>query len=127
MAIALTATDRLEEGLPAFRRAAEVDPGNGDMQRNLAAALFDHREIDEAAAHAERAVALQPGDATARDLFGRILAVQGRLAEAQAQFERALQLAPDFDEARENLVKLQRLTAGALAQALDSSSSWACV
>ena len=110
--IALAATDRLEEALPAFRRAAEVDPGNGDMRRNLAAALFDHREIDEAAAHAERAVALQPGDATARDLFGRILAVQGHLAEAQAQFERALQIAPDFDEARENLAKLQQLMAG---------------
>ena len=83
------------------------------MQRNLAAALFDHRDLDEAAVHAERAVALQPGDATARDLFGRILAVQGHFVEARAQFERALQIAPDHGDARDNLAKLQRLMAGA--------------
>jgi Flp pilus assembly protein TadD len=47
----------------------------------------------------------------AHDLLGRILAVQGQLAEARAQFERALKIEPDYDDARENLVKLQRLQA----------------
>ena len=109
--IALLATNTLDEGLRAFRRAVELAPDNGDMRRNLAAALFDRREIDEAAVHAERAIALQPADATAHDLFGRILAVQGDLAGARAQFERALQIAPDDPDAREDLAKLQRLTA----------------
>ena len=111
LGIALLATNNLDEGLRAFRRAVELDPDNGDMRRNLAAALLDRREIDEAAVHAERAVALQPADATAHDLFGRILAVQGDFAGARAQFERALQIAPDDPDAREDLAKLQRLTA----------------
>jgi Flp pilus assembly protein TadD len=81
------------------------------MRRNLAAALFDHRDIDAAAVHAEQAVSLLAGDATARDLFGRILAVKGNLAGARAQFERALQIAPNDVDARQNLATLEQLAA----------------
>lgn len=111
LGIALIAAERLDDALGAFRRAVELDPENADPRRNLATALFDSRNIDEAAVHAAQAVALRPGDAAAHDLFGRILAVQGRLAEAQAQFERALQAAPDYEEARENLARLEQLKA----------------
>ena len=111
LGIALVAAERPDEALDVFRRAVELDPGNADRRRNLATALFDSRNIDEAALHARQAVALRPGDPAAHDLFGRILAVQGRLAEAQAEFERALQVAPDYQEARENLARLERLKA----------------
>ncbi|OFW34748.1 MAG: hypothetical protein A3F70_14250 [Acidobacteria bacterium RIFCSPLOWO2_12_FULL_67_14] len=111
LGIALVAAERPDEALDAFRRAVELDPGNADRRRNLATALFDSRNIDEAALHARQAVALRPGDPAAHDLFGRVLAVQGRLAEAQAEFERALQVAPDYQEARENLARLERLKA----------------
>jgi superkiller protein 3 len=89
-----------------FRQAAELEPDSSFAQRNLAIALFDHRNADEAAVHAARAIALQPGDAIAHDTLGRALAVQGRLPEARAEFERALQIAPDSVDAREDLVKL---------------------
>jgi tetratricopeptide (TPR) repeat protein len=109
--VALAATNKMEDALGVFRQAAELDPGSGEMQRNLAAALFDHRDLDAAAVHARQAIALRPADAAAHDLFGRILAVQGHLAEARTQFERALQIDTGYDDARENLAKLEQLAA----------------
>jgi len=95
-----------------FAAPAEVDPNNGDSQRNLANALFDHDLVDDAAVHAARAVALQPNDPGAHDVLGRTLAATGKLVEAREQFERALQVAPGDPDARADLAKLQRFMTG---------------
>ena len=103
LAVALDATGQAwTRRSGAFRRAADVRARTTETHpaQPSTNALFDHRDIEEAAAHATRAVALQPDDPAAHDTLGGVLAVQGKYAEAQAQFERALQLAPD-DSTRE--------------------------
>ena len=92
-----------------FRRAVDADPANGRTRRNLANALFDHREVDEAAEHAALAVSLRPDDPLAIDLLGRTLAMKGRFEEAASHFNRALELDPGFEEAREHLNRVRQL------------------
>jgi tetratricopeptide (TPR) repeat protein len=111
LAVSLVATSRLDDAIGVFRRAVNVNPQDGGLQLNLANALFDHREADEAAVHAEQAVALRPGDPAAHDALGRARAVQGKLADARAQFERALQIAPDDADVQEHLTSLKRFAA----------------
>lgn len=110
LAICFVATGRLDDAIITFRRVVDLDPSNADNERNLANALFDHRDADEASVHAARAVELQPGDSAAHELFGRILAVRGKLEEAEREFDRALQLDPHNADAREDLVKLRKFS-----------------
>jgi Flp pilus assembly protein TadD len=110
-AICLVATGKLDDAIPLFRRAAELDPTDADHERNLANALFDRRNVDEASVHAARAVELRSEDAAGHELYGRILAVQGKLGDAKNEFERALQLDPQNAEAKDDLVKLRAFSA----------------
>jgi protein O-mannosyl-transferase len=103
LAISLGATDRLAEGLPLFRQAAELDPANVAFTLNLANALADSGHNQEAIAAADRALALQPATAAAYDVMGRALAAEGRLTDAANAFARALQIAPGDADAREGL------------------------
>ena len=75
LGISLIATGRLEEAIAAFRRAADAAPTDADAQLNLATALADHMDYQEALAYAQRALALQPGNAQAHELVGRLRAV----------------------------------------------------
>jgi superkiller protein 3 len=104
-AVALAVSGRLGEAVQQFRRAAELDPSNGVLQRNLANALVDMRKGDEGIVVANQAIALLPGDAAAYDVLGRALASQQRWVEAGAAFERALQLAPGDREAQDGLAR----------------------
>jgi tetratricopeptide (TPR) repeat protein len=108
-ALSFGATGRWEQAIAAFRRAVEAEPRNGAARRNLANALYDHRDLAEAAVHAKEAASLRPNDPAALDLFGRVLALQGQVAAAIAQFEKALTVTPDDAEIREHLVQVQRL------------------
>jgi tetratricopeptide (TPR) repeat protein len=110
LGIALVATGKNDEAIALFRHAVEVDPGNAQARTNLALALYDRRDVDGAAQHARESVRLKPDDPATRDLLGRALAVQGKLAEARAQFERALQIDPAYEEAREDLKRMSRLS-----------------
>jgi tetratricopeptide (TPR) repeat protein len=93
---------RLDEAIEAFRRASTVDPRQA---RNLANALYDKGDIDQAVAAARRAVAALPDDAHAHDVLGRSLAAQGHVAEAVVHFERALTIDPAHEDARKHLAQ----------------------
>ena len=75
LGISLIATGRLEEAIAAFRRAADAAPTDADAQLNLATALADHMDYQEALAYAQRALALRPGNAQAEHIVGRLRAL----------------------------------------------------
>jgi Flp pilus assembly protein TadD len=106
----LIAANRLDDAVGAFRRAVDVNSNDAWGQRNLAIALLNHRDIEEAAVHAQRAVDLQPDDPAAHDVLGRVLVVQRKLQDAQGQFEEALRIEPDYADAKVDLDEFRRLS-----------------
>lgn len=74
--IIYAATSRLADAVSSFRRAVDVDPKNGNSQRNLATALFDSGDPAGAVDHARQAVRLRPGDREAARLLEQALALQ---------------------------------------------------
>src|SRR6266850_125030 len=103
LGITFIATGRLEEAIAAFRRAAVAAPTDADAQLNLASALHDHRDFQEALVYAQQALALRPADAQTHHLVGRLLALLGRVDEARTHFTRALQIDPGNADAKEDL------------------------
>jgi protein O-mannosyl-transferase len=79
LAILYISAGRVPQALDTFRRAADVDPADGEKRRNLAMALLDSNRIDEAVIEGRRAIALRPDDPVARDLLAQALAKQGQL------------------------------------------------
>ena len=65
-----------QEGATALARAAELSPGDGQVQRNLASMLLDLHDVDGALQHAEAAVRLLPGDPSARTMLAAALAAK---------------------------------------------------
>jgi Flp pilus assembly protein TadD len=68
----------MDEAVPVFRRAAEIEPRNSRARQNLARALLASGNVSEAAAHAQEALALTPGDPAARALLAQIQASQAK-------------------------------------------------
>jgi protein O-mannosyl-transferase len=72
-------------------------------QYNLAVALNDKGNVDEAIAHYQKALQLKPDFVAAHINLGDALLQKSKLAEAMAHFQRALQLKPDSVEAQNDL------------------------
>ena len=72
-------------------------------ETNLATALYENKQSDEAIAHYERAIALRPDYAPAYTNMGAALRSKGRLAEAVAAHEKSLAIQPDNPDTHFNL------------------------
>jgi tetratricopeptide (TPR) repeat protein len=70
---------------------------------NLANALLDRGELDQAIDHFRRAVDSMPGSADVHNNLGIALATRGQSDEAIAEFREALRLAPDSSATHRNL------------------------
>jgi predicted O-linked N-acetylglucosamine transferase (SPINDLY family) len=98
-------------GLIAFRRlewaravdllelAVRYNPDNAHAHAQLAAALQNNAQPDEALKHFERALASRPDDPETHHNMGMTLRVLGRLEEAAEHYRRALDLRPNYPEA----------------------------
>ena len=107
LGIDLVVTENLPRAIEVFSRAVQIDPDSEEAVRDLANALFDHKEFDAAGVHARRALELRPDDAQVHDLLGKVLATRGHFAEARSEFERALAIEPSREDAREDLPRIQ--------------------
>jgi protein O-mannosyl-transferase len=87
------------EAVDAFRRAAAADPSQPRYRLNLARALLDAGQLEEA----QRLSSALPADPAAHDILGRIYLRRGDLPAARAAFERALRIDPGYAPAREAL------------------------
>ena len=72
-------------------------------ETNLATALYENKQFDEAITHYERAIALRPDYAPAYTNMGAALRSKGRLAEAVAAHEKSLAFQPDDPDTHFNL------------------------
>jgi Flp pilus assembly protein TadD len=75
-----------------FRRAVQISPGSAHFRNNLGWALFQLRELDEAARQLEEAARQDPRRAIVHANLGEVRWAQGDRAGAIAAYERFLQL-----------------------------------
>ncbi|MGE3172328.1 MAG: tetratricopeptide repeat protein [Planctomycetota bacterium] len=65
-------TGRVPAAEQAFRRAIELDPGNGRAHLNMAQLLLQNGDVAGARRHLEEALRISPEDAVARQLLERL-------------------------------------------------------
>jgi tetratricopeptide (TPR) repeat protein len=102
---AFDAKGQLEEAIPQFRQALEINPDYATAHNNLGVDLVQQGKFGEAMAHFKLALATAPGYADAHCNLGNILLQQGDLDNAIAQYRSALQFAPDHPQALNNLAR----------------------
>ena len=108
-----------KDALPAFRKAADLMPGDAEAHFNLGVVCKSAGRLDDAAASYRKAIALKPDYAEAHSNLGNTLKDLGRLDEAIASYRRALKIRPDDADAHNNLgTALKDL--GQLDDAIDS-------
>jgi tetratricopeptide (TPR) repeat protein len=105
---ALAALGRWAGAASAFRRAADLNPGELSLRRALAAALARSGKYQESADELGRWVEASPNDAGTRIMFARLLFDLGRNDEAQKQLDKAAKLAgvAAFDESSDSLMDI---------------------
>jgi tetratricopeptide (TPR) repeat protein len=90
---ALAAAEQWAQAEAAFRRAAELEPGDPSVRRSLAVALARRGREDQAADELLKWIERAGGDPENRILLARLLADLGRDEEATAQLDRMVESA----------------------------------
>jgi tetratricopeptide (TPR) repeat protein len=91
-----------EVALANYQKALELDPNCASAHSNLAVALVQEGNLEEAESHYRKALSGQPTAETHNGL-GYVLARRGRTDEAIAEFRKAIELNPKFTPAYNNL------------------------
>ncbi|HLJ51183.1 MAG TPA: tetratricopeptide repeat protein [Bryobacteraceae bacterium] len=99
----LISKGQIEESIPQWRKAAELDPEDEKVQVNLGFALDHQGLIDEAIEHYRKAIALAPEHAAAYDNLAQDLIQRGRLDEAIEAWSSGLSIDPMNPKEQANL------------------------
>ena len=91
------------EGLPMLQRALEINPSSARLHNNLALALENTGQIDQALYHSTQATDLEPEYADAHSNKALLLKVMGRNSEALSAIKKAIKLEPRNPEILNNL------------------------
>jgi tetratricopeptide (TPR) repeat protein len=100
---ALQDQGRIEEAIPHYRRALELQPQLDDARYNLGIALMELGRTDQAIAAFREVLRLNPDHARAHNNIGNALVSRGRTEDAVEEFLRAIALEPSLEVARYNL------------------------
>ena len=101
---------RRDESLQSYRHAAVAGKDDSGLQLQVASALREAGEIEDARRCHERALQLAPDSPVAENSLGNLLGMQGDLVAAEAHYRRALALKPDYAGAYYNLADVKKLT-----------------
>ena len=91
-----------EVALANYQKALELDPNCASAHSNLAVALVQEGNLEEAESHYRKALSGRPTAETHNGL-GYVLARRDRTDEAIAEFRKAIELNPKFTPAYNNL------------------------
>jgi len=103
------ARGRTEEALGYLDVALLARPDDALALKAKAAALHLARRVSEAIPLYRAAIRQRPNDAELLNGLGAAQAERNNFAAARSYFERALEIDPDYEEAQQNLSRLNRL------------------
>jgi Flp pilus assembly protein TadD len=107
----LQESQKLDDAIVEYKKALDIDPAFAEARRNLGVCYFLQGKIDDAQEQFERCIAVDPGDALAHNGLGIIYGQKGQLDKAKDEFQQALEYRPGFDDAQQNLKRVQALLA----------------
>jgi tetratricopeptide (TPR) repeat protein len=90
----LAQQNKLDEAIPQFRKALEMNPDAAQVHINLGLALMLKNQLRESQEHLRRALQIDPFDANAHCGLAHVLRRQGDVAGARSEFERAIEIEP---------------------------------
>jgi len=96
-----------EDAVKEFRKAVDLDPGNGAYLDSLGWTYFQLGKLDLAGKNLQEASELNPDDPTIEEHLGDLCEKQGEVGKARAHWKRALTLKPE-DGGRKLEEKLRR-------------------
>ncbi len=94
----------------AFAKALEIQPGDRNATKNLAALAVREKNFDLARQHLEEALKHLPGDVEILTLMSQVEARAGRPKEGLARLEEAVQANPNSVKARVTLARVYLLS-----------------
>jgi len=100
---ALVKEDKLDQAIPHFHRAFQIDPDYAFAYNNLGSVFAKQGNVEGAIVHYRRAIRVAPDYGDAHNNLGIALAEQGRREEAIVHYREALRITPNFEEAHNNL------------------------
>jgi tetratricopeptide (TPR) repeat protein len=100
---AATLLGRVEESLPYFRRAVEIEPNRVEPHHNLGKTLLLLGRFEEAEKQLRRALEIDSRYVPAHSDLGNLLLQTGRANESLATLQQALQLDPNYRLAHYNI------------------------
>jgi len=86
---------RYEQAAAEYRRALEIEPGNGDAHRRLGQAYEKLNQLEQALASFRRAIELEPDYYRNYHALGAFYFQRGRFSEAVQTLSKAVELAPE--------------------------------
>ena len=98
-ASAYVCSDRLELGLAEFRRCLDINPHDLAAQANMASALIELGQLEEAERICRNSLLAEQADPQIHYNMGLVLFKQGRYSEATTHFREALKYRPDYGPA----------------------------
>ena len=101
--IALRRADRFEDAARSFRRATELDPGNGSAYTNLGATLLVLERYGDAIDALIRSLEIEPDNPVARYNLALAYSLSGDDVVAVANLERAVEIHPQYARAHRQL------------------------
>jgi len=107
LGVALDQMGQTREAIREFREALRLKPNDAAVHQYLGIAFLRTGAAGDAVSHFREAVRFAPGDAEAHYGLGIALALQQKTDEARQALEQAIRLRPEYEEAREQLRKLE--------------------
>jgi tetratricopeptide (TPR) repeat protein len=108
---------RIDDAIPYFRRAVEIDPKFDEARANLGNALAAQGKTAEAMEQYREAVRLKPNSLSAHHSLALALVREGKIDEALEHYQRAVEINPGFLEGQNNFGLLLALK-GRYAEAI---------
>ena len=115
----LKAAGQLRQAIAVYRRALKSAPATGVAEHNLAAALGDAAEHEEAVRWCNAAIRRGIEAPETRLVLARSLVRLGRFTEAEAAFRDAIRRRPNMADAHYEFAQLRWMLSGDSASALD--------
>jgi tetratricopeptide (TPR) repeat protein len=98
-----TETEALALAIDTYQQAIALAPDRAAFHNNLALALQEQNQFQEAIAHLQQAIALEPDNPESHNNLGMMFYEQQDLVAAMQHCQRAIDLNPEFAEAHLNL------------------------